>query len=217
MRNRNVLFISRIMTLATLLWLIIIAVFVLDRGNREAAFPGTICFLASYGLAVYSLHWFDTTCEAAPDEIRAVPIWFTLSFWMVSMAINSTYILLRSAGLDAWFVIANVIVIAAYVVYKELTEHAVKRTAKSVTKVSQKTNMQRHVSMLIDTIFQYSFSNEARDSLRRIKEYADYGNMQEDETLRLITGLNEFKKMLEQGTDDEILQRKAKALTTREL
>lgn len=206
--------------LALVAWCIVIFAFA-DYDRIGFYFWGGFAFGAvSFITAVISLLFIKTYENENLTEINYIPFYYTSAYLLVSLVINSCFVYRMAGKYNLLLVIANLLILFAFIAIRVNTDDYAKDLDKQTKKIEKKIESVSAISTRMSVLLSIVTDPEIKKALLKLKEKVDFSsNLSQDflaESQNLfILQLEQIQEMISGNkSKDEILKKIQEATVT---
>ncbi len=213
MKNKHIGIILGLVLFVFAAWVAVILLY-RDRMSmiETTVWPGIIAGTVGFLVTVVSLGLESGRKGKATEDIRTLPVWYTLIYFILTMALNTAFTMLDGV-LQPVFVIGNIVLFVAFATVRFFSASYVSDTENKVKQVEKKVGQTHRISAQIGVLLQCTEDPEVRKELLDLKERVDLGNnvgndVYEALEKEILSQIYSLLKMMEQNAERALVLKK---------
>lgn len=199
-----------------LVWIFAIAAYTMIFELPWLCWGSITCTVVAIIAAELYLLVFRKDIGEQGTEPGALGIILTVCFLIITVLLNSIFVLVRFGDFNWFLVTLNLVAIAGYIVLLLWVEQSAARLARQLEKTEQKTTPSVNVARKLGELLAITEDTEIRGKLLKLKEAVDYGtnistNATADKEMQIGAQLDEIAQLTIARADRLIILNKVEA------
>jgi hypothetical protein len=199
--------------LLTLVW--IVGVSIAATHYDKPCIGGVIATVIAILIAELYLLFVHKVPGGRAVEVSAIPLICTVSFFVVSLAVNTLFVFAKKGDFNPLLMVLNLIIDVIYIIILLFAEKSSRRLNSQLVRMGEKTQSPSELSHKLGNLLSIAEDDEVRLQLRKLKETVDYSsNLSSSKTTlpenQLALQLDEIMELIIGRTDSSAICKKIK-------